>query len=179
MRSRTSITESSYARLPEWVPLTASETGWSISLPNLPNRITREWYQPRKGERSASRFAFVVEFDCFSRRHSARSPRPWDRSLESYMDADIRKNWESESRLAVCIFGESSVTISQTRARMALRMDPSYYVRHVGSGGFGPREPTKRLPANLRLRESWVQRVRPEGKICGRRCRVVRRTYTK
>jgi two-component system, OmpR family, sensor histidine kinase KdpD len=144
--------------VPDWVPLTASETVMVDLTPEaLQNRMKRgDVYSPEKVERSLKNFFRRGNLIALRELALRQVAEQVDRSLESYMEAqDIRKNWGVRERLAVCISSNPAGQYLIARAaRMARRMDAELYVLHVDRD-FGPRESNQNaLTANLRFAES-------------------------
>ena len=157
--------------VPDWVPLTASETVMVDLTPEaLHARMKRgDVYSTEKVERSLKNFFRRGNLIALRELALRQVAEQVDRSLESYMEAqDIRKNWGVRERMAVCISANPAGQYLIARgARMARRMDAELYVVHVDRE-FGPihREdnPTG-LAANLRFAESLgAEVVRLKGK---------------
>ncbi len=149
--------------VPDWVPLTASETVMVDLTPEaLQNRMKRgDVYSSEKVERSLKNFFRRGNLIALRELALRQVAEQVDRSLESYMEAeDIRKNWAVRERIAVCISSNSSGQYLIARAaRMARRMDAELYVVHVDRE-FGVKEPNQdALNANLRFAESLGARV--------------------
>src|ERR1700687_5629427 len=121
--------------VPDWVPLTASETVMVDLTPEaLQNRMKRgDVYSSEKVERSLKNFFRRGNLIALRELALRQVAEQVDRSLESYMEAqDIRKNWAVRERLAVCISSNPSGQYLIARgARMARRMDAELYVVHV------------------------------------------------
>jgi two-component system sensor histidine kinase KdpD len=155
--------------VPDWVPLTASETVMVDLTPEaLHNRMKRgDVYSPEKVERSLQNFFRRGNLIALRELALRQVAEQVDRSLETYMeDQDIRKNWGVRERLAVCISSNSAGQYLIARAaRMARRMDAELYVVHVDRD-FGPRDSNPQaLAANLRFAESLgAQVIRLKGK---------------
>ena len=148
--------------VPDWVPLTASETVMVDLTPEaLQNRMKRgDIYSTDKVERSLSNFFRRGNLIAL-RELALQVAEQVDRSLESYMEAqDIRKNWGVRERMAVCISANPAGQYLIARgARMSRRMDAELYVVHVDRE-FGPKEPNQSaLAANLRFAESLGAKV--------------------
>ena len=130
--------------VPDWVPLTASETVMVDLTPEaLQNRMKRgDVYSSEKVERSLKNFFRRGNLIALRELALRQVAEQVDRSLESYMEAeDIRKNWAVRERLAVCISSNPSGQYLIARgARMARRMDAELYVVHVDRE-FGMKEP--------------------------------------
>lgn len=155
--------------VPDWVPLTASETVMVDLTPEaLQNRMKRgDVYSPDKVERSLKNFFRRGNLIALRELALRQVAEQVDRSLESYMEAqDIRKNWAVRERMAVCISSNPSGQYLVARAaRMARRMDSELYVVHVDRE-LGPKESNESaLAANLRFAESLgAQVVRLKGR---------------
>jgi two-component system sensor histidine kinase KdpD len=154
--------------VPDWVPLTASETVMVDLTPEaLQNRMKRgDVYSSEKVERSLKNFFRRGNLIALRELALRQVAEQVDRSLESYMEAqDIRKNWAVRERMAVCISSNPSGQYLVARAaRMARRMDAELYVVHVDRE-FGAKESNQNaLNANLRFAESLgAQVVRLKG----------------
>jgi two-component system sensor histidine kinase KdpD len=149
--------------VPDWVPLTASETVMVDLTPEaLQNRMKRgDVYSSEKVERSLSNFFRRGNLIALRELALRQVAEQVDRSLESYMEAqDIRKNWGVRERMAVCISANPAGQYLIARgARMARRMDAELYVVHVDRD-FGPKESNQNaLAANLRFAESLGAKV--------------------
>ncbi|MGB2645319.1 MAG: sensor histidine kinase KdpD [Candidatus Acidiferrum sp.] len=144
--------------VPDWVPLTASETVMVDLTPEaLHNRMKRgDVYSTEKVERSLKNFFRRGNLIALRELALRQVAEQVDRSLETYMeDEDIRKNWGVRERMAICISGNPAGQYLVARgARMARRMDAELYVVHV-EREIGPKEQnTATLTANLRFAES-------------------------
>jgi two-component system sensor histidine kinase KdpD len=144
--------------VPDWVPLTASETVMVDLTPEaLLNRMKRgDVYSSEKVERSLKNFFRRGNLIALRELALRQVAEQVDRSLESYMEAqDIRKNWGVRERMAVCISENPTGQYLVARAaRMARRMDAELYVVHVDRD-FGPKNGnTNALAANLRFAEN-------------------------
>jgi two-component system, OmpR family, sensor histidine kinase KdpD len=155
--------------VPDWVPLTATETVMVDLTPEaLLNRMRRgDVYSAEKVERSLKNFFRRGNLIALRELALRQVAEQVDRSLESYMEAqDIRKNWGVRERMAVCVSGNPAGQYLIARAaRMARRMDAEFYVIHVDRE-FGPKEPSQSaLAANLRFAENLdAQVVRLKGR---------------
>ena len=155
--------------VPDWVPLTATETVMVDLTPEaLQNRMKRgDVYSSEKVERSLKNFFRRGNLIALRELALRQVAEQVDRSLESYMEAeDIRKNWAVRERMAVCISSNPSGQYLIARgARMARRMDAELYVVHVDRE-FGLKESNQNaLNANLRFAESLgAQVVRLKGR---------------
>jgi two-component system sensor histidine kinase KdpD len=149
--------------VPDWVPLTATETVMVDLTPEaLQNRMKRgDVYSSEKVERSLKNFFRRGNLIALRELALRQVAEQVDRSLESYMEAqDIRKNWAVRERIAVCISSNPSGQFLIARAaRMARRMDAELYVVHVDRE-FGAKEQNlNALAANLRFAESLSAKV--------------------
>ncbi len=149
--------------VPDWVPLTATETVMVDLTPEaLQNRMKRgDVYSSEKVERSLKNFFRRGNLIALRELALRQVAEQVDRSLESYMEAeDIRKNWAVRERMAVCISSNPSGQYLIARgARMARRMDAELYVVHVDRE-LGLKESNQNaLKANLRFAESLGAQV--------------------
>jgi len=155
--------------VPDWVPLTASETVMVDLTPEaLQNRMKRgDVYSTEKVERSLQNFFRRGNLIALRELALRQVAEQVDRSLETYMEAqDIRKNWGVRERMAVCVSSNSAGQYLIARgARMARRMDAELYIVHVDRE-FAPKDSNpEALNANLRFAESLgAQVVRLKGK---------------
>lgn len=144
--------------VPDWVPLTASETVMVDLTPEaLMNRMKRgDVYSAEKVERSLKNFFRRGNLIALRELALRQVAEQVDRSLETYMeDQDIRKNWGVRERMAVCVSANPAGQYLIARgARMARRMDAELYVVHVDRE-IGPRESNQAaLAANLKFAEN-------------------------
>jgi two-component system, OmpR family, sensor histidine kinase KdpD len=149
--------------VPDWVPLTATETVMVDLTPEaLQNRMKRgDVYSSEKVERSLKNFFRRGNLIALRELALRQVAEQVDRSLETYMeDEDIRKNWGVRERMAVCVSGNPTGQYLIARgARMARRMDAELYVVHVDRE-LGPKESNQTaLAANLRFAESLGAKV--------------------
>ena len=149
--------------VPDWVPLSASETVMVDLTPEaLVNRMRRgDVYGKEKVEQSLKNFFRRGNLIALRELTLRQVAEQVDRSLESYMDAkDIRQNWGVRERIAVCVSGSPAGQYLIARAaRMARRMDAELYVVHVHRE-LAPREENpKVLEANLRFAENLGAQV--------------------
>jgi two-component system sensor histidine kinase KdpD len=149
--------------VPDWVPLTASETVMVDLTPEaLQNRMKRgDVYSNEKVERSLKNFFRRGNLIALRELALRQVAEQVDRSLETYMeDQDIRKNWGVRERMAVCISANPAGQYLVARAaRMARRMDAELYVVHVDRE-FGPKESNQSaLAANLKFAENLGAKV--------------------
>lgn len=149
--------------VPDWVPLTATETVMVDLTPEaLHARMKRgDVYASEKVERSLKNFFRRGNLIALRELALRQVAEQVDRSLETYMeDEDIRKNWGVRERMAVCLSGNPAGQYLIARgARMARRMDAELYVIHVDRE-IGPKESNPNaLAANLRFAESLGAKV--------------------
>jgi two-component system sensor histidine kinase KdpD len=144
--------------VPDWVPLSASETVMVDLTPEaLQNRMRRgDVYGQDKVEQSLKNFFRRGNLIALRELALRQVAEQVDRSLESYMDSkDIRQNWGVRERLAVCVSGNPSGQYLIARAaRLARRMDAELYVLHVDREFGNRQEDAKTLEANLRFGEN-------------------------
>jgi len=144
--------------VPDWVPLSASETVMVDLTPEaLQNRMRRgDVYGQEKVEQSLKNFFRRGNLIALRELALRQVAEQVDRSLESYMDSkDIRQNWGVRERLAVCVSGSPSGQYLIARAaRLARRMDAELYVLHVDREFAKGQVDTKTLDANLRFGEN-------------------------
>lgn len=151
--------------VPDWVPLTASETVMVDLTPEaLHARMKRgDVYSSEKVERSLKNFFRRGNLIALRELALRQVAEQVDRSLESYMEAqDIRKNWGVRERMAVCISSNPTGQYLVARgARMARRMDAELYVVHVDRelGPLHRESNPNALAANLRFAESLGAKV--------------------
>jgi two-component system sensor histidine kinase KdpD len=151
--------------VPDWVPLTASETVMVDLTPEaLHARMKRgDVYSTDKVERSLKNFFRRGNLIALRELALRQVAEQVDRSLESYMEAqDIRKNWGVRERMAVCISSNPAGQYLVARgARMARRMDAELYVVHVDRelGPLHRESNPNALAANLRFAESLGAKV--------------------
>jgi len=144
--------------LPDWVPLSATETVMVDLTPEaLQNRMKRgDVYSEEKVQRSLSNFFRRGNLIALRELALRQVAEQVDRSLESYMDAkEIHENWSVRERIAVCVSGSPSGQYLIARAaRMARRLDAQLFVIHVDRE-LAPREENpKVLEANLKFAEN-------------------------
>jgi two-component system sensor histidine kinase KdpD len=149
--------------IPDWVPLSSSETVMVDLTPEaLMNRMRRgDVYSQEKVEQSLKNFFRRGNLIALRELALRQVAEQVDRSLESYMDAkDIRENWGVRERLAVCVSGNPAGQYLIARAaRMARRMDAELYVVNV-QREYGAREANpKILEANLLFGENLGAKV--------------------
>jgi two-component system, OmpR family, sensor histidine kinase KdpD len=155
--------------VPDWVPLTATETVMVDLTPEaLLNRMRRgDVYSAEKVERSLKNFFRRGNLIALRELALRQVAEQVDRSLESYMEAqDIRKNWGVRERMAVCVSGNPAGQYLIARAaRMARRMDAELYVIHVDRELGLEKNNQSALAANLRFAENLdAQVVRLKGR---------------
>ena len=144
--------------VPDWVPLSATETVMVDLTPEaLVNRMRRgDVYGKEKVEQSLKNFFRRGNLIALRELALRQVAEQVDRSLETYMDAkQIRENWGVRERLAVCVSGSASGQYLIARgARMARRLDAELYIVHVMREFATREENTKILEANLRFAEN-------------------------
>ncbi len=155
--------------VPDWVPLSASETVMVDLTPEaLVNRMRRgDVYKKEKVEQSLKNFFRRGNLIALRELALRQVAEQVDRSLESYMDAkQIRENWGVRERIAVCVSGSPSGQYLIARgARMARRLDAELYIVHVMRELPTRGENPKVLEANLRFAENLgAQVVRLKGR---------------
>lgn len=141
--------------VPDWVPLSASETVMVDLTPEaLHNRMKRgDVYGQEKVEQSLKNFFRRGNLIALRELALRQVAEQVDRSLESYMDAkEIQENWGVRERIAVCVSGSPSGQYLIARAaRMARRMDAELFVVHVKRELASREENPQILEANLRF----------------------------
>jgi two-component system sensor histidine kinase KdpD len=144
--------------LPDWVPLTASETVMVDLTPEaLQNRMRRgDVYLPEKVEQALGNFFRRGNLIALRELALRQVTEQVDRSLESYMAAKaIQKNWAVRDRLAVCVHPNPYAQYLIARAaRMARRLDAEFFAVYVDTGRHNSEESRKSLEANLQFAES-------------------------
>jgi two-component system sensor histidine kinase KdpD len=150
--------------VPDWVPMTASETVMVDLTPEaLQNRMKRgDVYMPAKVEQALNNFFRRGNLIALRELALRQVAEQVDRSLENYMAAkDIQKNWAVRERIAVCVSSSPSAQYLIARAaRMARRLDSELYVIHVDSGRDHHHEQSKKtLVANLKFAENLGAKV--------------------
>jgi two-component system sensor histidine kinase KdpD len=144
--------------VPDWVPLSATETVMVDLTPEaLVARMRRgDVYGKEKVEQSLKNFFRRGNLIALRELALRQVAEQVDRSLESYMDAkEIRENWGVRERLAVCVSANPSGQYLIARAaRMARRLDAELYVVHVLRELATREENPKILEANLRFAEN-------------------------
>ena len=149
--------------LPDWVPLSASETVMVDLTPEaLQNRMRRgDVYGQEKVEQSLENFFRRGNLIALRELALRQVAEQVDRSLESYMDAKkIRQNWGVRERLAVCVSANPTGQYLIARAaRLARRMDAELYVVHVDREFRKEEQDGKRLEANLRFGENLGAKI--------------------
>jgi two-component system sensor histidine kinase KdpD len=144
--------------VPDWVPLSATETVMVDLTPEaLVNRMRRgDVYGVDKVEQSLKNFFRRGNLIALRELALRQVAEQVDRSLESYMDAkQIRENWNVRERMAVCVSGSPSGQYLIARAaRMARRLDAELYVVHVQRELATRPENPRILEANLRFAEN-------------------------
>ena len=149
--------------VPDWVPLSASETVMVDLTPEaLQNRMKRgDVYRPEKVEQSLHNFFRRGNLIALRELALRQVAEQVDRSLESYMDAkEIRQNWGVRERIAVGISGSPAGQYLVARAaRMARKLDAELYVVHVEREIRSREENPKILEANLKFAENLGAQV--------------------
>jgi two-component system sensor histidine kinase KdpD len=149
--------------VPDWVPLSASETVMVDLTPEaLQNRMKRgDVYRPEKVEQSLKNFFRRGNLIALRELALRQVAEQVDRSLESYMDSkEIRQNWGVRERITVCLSGSPSGQYLVARAaRMARKMDAELYVVHVERELASREENPKILEANLLFAENLGAQV--------------------
>jgi len=149
--------------VPDWVPLSSSETVMVDLTPEaLMNRMRRgDVYGLEKVEQSLKNFFRRGNLIALRELALRQVAEQVDRSLESYMDAkDIHENWGVRERIAVCISGSPSGQYLISRAaRMARRMDAELYIVHVERQLATRAEDPNVLAANVRFGENLGAQV--------------------
>ena len=149
--------------VPDWVPMTASETVMVDLTPEaLQNRMLRgDVYLPTKVEQALNNFFRRGNLIALRELALRQVAEQVDRSLENYMAAkDIQKNWAVRERIAVCVSSNPAAQYLIARAaRMARRLDSELYVIHVETGRDKLEQNKKALAANLRFAENLGAKV--------------------
>ena len=149
--------------VPDWVPMTASETVMVDLTPEaLQNRMRRgDVYLPTKIEQALSNFFRRGNLIALRELALRQVAEQVDRSLENYMAAkDIQKNWAVRERIAVCVSSNPAAQYLIARAaRMARRLDSELYVIHVDTGRDDSDSSRKALAANLRFARNLGAKV--------------------
>jgi two-component system, OmpR family, sensor histidine kinase KdpD len=149
--------------VPDWVPMTASETVMVDLTPEaLQNRMRRgDVYMPTKVEQALDNFFRRGNLIALRELALRQVAEQVDRSLENYMAAkDIQKNWAVRGRIAVCVSSNPAAQYLIARAaRMARRLDSELYVIHVDTGRDRDVEAKKALAANLKFAENLGAKV--------------------
>lgn len=149
--------------VPDWVPMTASETVMVDLTPEaLQNRMRRgDVYMPTKVEQALDNFFRRGNLIALRELALRQVAEQVDRSLENYMAAkDIQKNWAVRERIAVCVSSNPAAQYLIARAaRMARRLDSELYVIHVDTGRDRDVEAKKALAANLKFAENLGAKV--------------------
>src|SRR5271170_7214246 len=144
--------------VPDWVPLSASETVMVDLTPEaLMNRMKRgDVYRQEKVEQSLKNFFRRGNLIALRELALRQVAEQVDRSLESYLDEkDIQKNWAVRERIAVCISSNARAQYLLARAaRIARRMDAELYAVHVDVGKLNNGSEEKALEANFQFAES-------------------------
>jgi two-component system sensor histidine kinase KdpD len=149
--------------VPDWVPMTASETVMVDLTPEaLENRMRRgDVYTSEKVEQALGNFFRRGNLIALRELALRQVAEQVDRSLETYMSAkDIQKNWAVRERLAVCVHPNPYAQYLIARAaRMARRLDAEFYAVYVDTGRNPSEESRKSLAANLQFAENLGAKV--------------------
>ncbi len=149
--------------VPDWVPMTATETVMVDLTPEaLQNRMRRgDVYIPAKVEQALNNFFRRGNLIALRELALRQVAEQVDRSLENYMAAkDIQKNWAVRERIAVCVSSNPSAQYLIARAaRTARRLDSELYVIHVDTGRDNLEQSKKTVAANLRFAENLGAKV--------------------
>jgi two-component system sensor histidine kinase KdpD len=149
--------------VPDWVPMTATETVMVDLTPEaLQNRMRRgDVYIPTKVEQALNNFFRRGNLIALRELALRQVAEQVDRSLENYMAAkDIQKNWAVRERIAVCVSSNPSAQYLIARAaRTARRLDSELYVIHVDTGRDNLEQSKKTVAANLRFAENLGAKV--------------------
>ena len=149
--------------VPDWVPMTASETVMVDLTPEaLQNRMLRgDVYLPTRVEQALNNFFRRGNLIALRELALRQVAEQVDRSLENYMAAkDIQKNWAVRERIAVCVSSNPAAQYLIARAaRMARRLDSELYVIHVDTRRDTLDRNKKALAANLRFAENLGAKV--------------------
>ena len=149
--------------VPDWVPMTATETVMVDLTPEaLQNRMRRgDVYIPTKVEQALNNFFRRGNLIALRELALRQVAEQVDRSLENYMAAkDIQKNWAVRERIAVCVSSNPSAQYLIARAaRTARRLDSELYVIHVDTGRDNLEQSKKTVGANLRFAENLGAKV--------------------
>jgi two-component system, OmpR family, sensor histidine kinase KdpD len=149
--------------VPDWVPMTATETVMVDLTPEaLQNRMRRgDVYLPTKVEQALNNFFRRGNLIALRELALRQVAEQVDRSLENYMTAkDIQKNWAVRERIAVCVSSNPAAQYLIARAaRMARRLDSELYVIHVDTGRDNLEPSKKTVAANLRFAENLGAKV--------------------
>jgi two-component system, OmpR family, sensor histidine kinase KdpD len=149
--------------VPDWVPMTATETVMVDLTPEaLQNRMRRgDVYVPTKVEQALNNFFRRGNLIALRELALRQVAEQVDRSLENYMAAkDIQKNWAVRERIAVCVSSNPAAQYLIARAaRTARRLDSELYVIHVDTGRDRMEQNKKTVAANLRFAENLGAKV--------------------
>jgi len=149
--------------VPDWVPLTASETVMVDLTPEaLQNRLRRgDVYSPDKVNQALKNFFRGGNLIALRELALRQVAEHVDRRLESYMAAkEIEDNWAVRERLGVCISSNpASQYLIARGARMARRLDAEFYVIYVDTGADGTEKDRKSLAANIQFADDLGARV--------------------
>jgi two-component system sensor histidine kinase KdpD len=141
--------------VPDWVPMTASETVMVDLTPEaLQARMQRgDVYTSERVEQALGNFFRRGNLIALRELALRQVVEQVDRSLETYMaDKEIQKNWAVRERIAVCVSATPDAQYLIARAaRMARRLDAELMVIHVDSNRERAYDGHKSLDANLQF----------------------------
>jgi two-component system sensor histidine kinase KdpD len=141
--------------VPDWVPMTASETVMVDLTPEaLQARMQRgDVYTSERVEQALGNFFRRGNLIALRELALRQVAEQVDRSLETYMaDKEIQKNWAVRERIAVCVSANPEAQYLIARAaRMARRLDAELLVIHVDSNRERAADGHKSLDANLQF----------------------------
>jgi two-component system sensor histidine kinase KdpD len=141
--------------VPDWVPMTASETVMVDLTPEaLQARMLRgDVYTSERVEQALGNFFRRGNLIALRELALRQVAEQVDRSLETYMaDKEIQKNWAVRERLAVCVSASPDAQYLIARAaRMARRLDAEIFVIHVENTREHAEDGHKSLDANLQF----------------------------
>jgi two-component system sensor histidine kinase KdpD len=141
--------------VPDWVPMTASETVMVDLTPEaLQARMQRgDVYTSERVEQALGNFFRRGNLIALREIALRQVAEQVDRSLETYMaDKEIQKNWAVRERLAVCVSASPDAQYLIARAaRMARRLDAEFFVIHVDNTRERAEDGHKSLEANLQF----------------------------
>jgi two-component system sensor histidine kinase KdpD len=141
--------------VPDWVPMTASETVMVDLTPEaLQARMQRgDVYTSERVEQALGNFFRRGNLIALRELALRQVAEQVDRSLETYMaDKEIQKNWAVRERIAVCVSASPDAQYLIARAaRMARRLDAELMVIHVDNTSERADDGHKSLDANLQF----------------------------